>query len=149
MFDKTKELIGKNIKSNIEVKDYIRDAKELGNRQLENSKGSSVSNDVSKEEFLNRYKNLYFVMLGLSLSPFILILILIFNFSVGNLITILLTFVLISMFYVKYAFIAWRARFVFKNWDKREEEFEFILQDFLDDVLSEPVNLLPVRLNND
>ena len=50
------------------------------------------------------------------------------------------------MFCFKYSFIAWRSRYVYKNWDKRFEDNAFESKDFIDALIINPMELFPLKL---
>lgn len=148
MFEKSKEFIKKSLKSNLEVKEFISDAKNMGQKELNKKEGSAVPSSVSKAEFETRYKNINMVLYSFLVFFCLVLLVPIFNYSIMNLIVALLSCVLIGMFYSKYCFIAWRARKVYEKWDERDKSFEYSFQDFLDEAYCDPVNFIPRGLKN-
>lgn len=141
-----KETIKNNIKKNISIKGMIEDAKESGKNQENSQISSSVSEGISTEEFFLRYRNLSIVIY---ISLICIIATVAIALTSGNFITwiiCLLCTIIFGMFSLKYSFIAWRSRFIYKNWDLRHEPNEFMISDFFDEIRVNPMEIFPTKL---
>jgi hypothetical protein len=141
-----KNTVKNNIKNGLNIKGMIQDAKESGEHELKNISEHSVSHDTDKITFIKRYKNLMFSINFLLILMFLSIIAGIVFPSFQNWVVCLLSIVIFGMFYFKYSFMAWRARFIFNNWENRLEKNEFLPSDYIDDVRINPLELFCLKL---
>ena len=137
----------KEMKPKMKYKGAVEEAKEMG-KSSASKEGPAVSNDVDKEEFGNRYKGIQLVLAFILGIIAICIVQTFLTIGLINKASCLLLMSMAGIFYYKYSFMAWRAREVFKSWEKRNEPNPMYFSQYNDAIASNLKELFPIPLKN-
>lgn len=133
----------KEIKKNVTVS-YVKDI----NEQLksDNKSAPAVSEAISKEEFINRYKALQYTNIGVaSIQVYMLWLVV----SASSFIAFLLASAFsvgLFLFYFQNSYQLWRARIVGRNWDRRNKVLTTSYSQYLSAIILKPLEFAPIKL---
>ena len=145
MYSMIKSHISANIYNPVKFKGVVGDAKKNGARVSEEA--PAVAHDVSMSEFQLRYRNLQISCYINILALIAVLIILIISSSALGKAICALTGLFFALVYFKKAFIAWRAREVYKKGESRHETHKHYIREYLDCALTSPVEILPRPLS--
>lgn len=143
MFKNTKEGLKSSFKPTLS---WNKTFSALRNSTKEGKPYRVVEEGVTREEFAVRYGRVRFsafAAAGYSSASFLIML---FSSTLQVALFCLLATVLFFMFYLRYAMVLWISRCCWKNWDKRHNEVRVRGKAYLQTIMNNPRQLLPLSL---